>query len=94
MLTVERDAAKHVSNAYDEWASLGHQFENSTFPKALVTYSEWDKYRTTNEGFLLYSVGDNGIDDGGDFRPRHDEFLGLDLSLARRLIVPVPDAIQ
>ena len=52
------------------------------------------KYRTTNEGFLLYSVGDNGIDDGGDFPPRPDEFIGLDLSLARRLIVPAPDAIQ
>ena len=53
MLPVERDAAKHVSNAYDEWASLGHQFENSTFPKALLTYSEWDKVPADEQQFVL-----------------------------------------
>lgn len=47
------------------------------------------KYRTTTDGFLLYSVGENGVDDGGDFQPIQGSIVGLDLSLARRLIVPV-----
>ena len=46
------------------------------------------KYRTTSDGFLLYSVGENGVDDGGDFQPIQGSIVGLDLSLERRLIVP------
>ena len=44
------------------------------------------KYRTTATGFLLYSVGENGIDDGGDYQPRPGLMLGRDLSLAGRLV--------
>jgi len=44
------------------------------------------QYRTTSTGFLLYSVGENGIDDGGDCQPRPGLYLGRDLSLAGRLI--------
>lgn len=46
------------------------------------------KYRTSATGFLLYSVGENGIDDGGDYQPRPGLILGRDLSLAGRLVDP------
>ena len=44
------------------------------------------RYRTIDEGFVLYSLGENGIDDGGHFKPEPGLYLGKDHSLARYLL--------
>ena len=50
---IEREAARHDSNAYDEWASIGKECENSSFAKALVTYWEWESVPTDEQQVVL-----------------------------------------
>ena len=44
------------------------------------------RYRAIDDGFVLYSLGENGIDDGGHFKPEPGLYLGKDHSLARYLL--------
>jgi hypothetical protein len=43
-------------------------------------------YRIEDGNFLLYSLGDNGVDDGGEYKPDRVNFYGKDQSLARHLL--------
>jgi hypothetical protein len=43
-------------------------------------------YRIEDGNFLLYSLGENGVDDGGDYKPDRMNVCGKDQSLARHLL--------
>jgi len=43
-------------------------------------------YRIEDGNVLLYSLGENGVDDGGDYRPDRMNVCGKDQSLARHLL--------
>jgi hypothetical protein len=51
-----------------------------------TTNGEAFRYRTTDVGYILYSLGENRIDDGGEFKPRFGQFQGNDHSLERYLL--------
>jgi hypothetical protein len=43
-------------------------------------------YRIEDGNVLLYSLGENGVDDGGDYKPDRMNVCGKDQSLARHLL--------
>lgn len=43
-------------------------------------------YRIEDGNFLLYSLGENGVDDGGNYKPDRMNVCGEDQSLARHLL--------
>jgi hypothetical protein len=49
------------------------------------------RYRTTEAGYILYSLGENGVDDGGEFKPEFGQFQGKDHSLERYLAPDEPE---
>jgi hypothetical protein len=52
------------------------------------------RYRTTEAGYILYSLGENGVDDGGEFMPEFGQYQGKDHSLERYLFPDDPKALN
>jgi hypothetical protein len=52
------------------------------------------RYRREEGGFLLYSVGEDGVDDGGDARPVDERTLAPGLVTGRDMVWPVATSAE
>jgi hypothetical protein len=92
--TVEAESRARTREALEQvgFALAAHRADHGTYPDSLSAltpkyisrmpndlYTEQPlNYRRQGAGFLLYSVGENGVDDGGrtfDSQPRGDDIV-------------------